>query len=133
ERLAQAVHGHADRRRDGGAGEGAVLPHQRVIVLACLGHQYVSSPGETTIAAPWSRSTGQLLRGSLRRGRGAYRSRTGVLGFADPSLTTRPRRPAADMVSRRSGENFVEEGGRALERVDPVRELLDQVSLVLVD
>src|SRR5215471_7001506 len=41
--------------------------------------------------------------------RGAYRSRTGVLGFADPCLTTRPRRRAAVIVSAASAGL----GGRA--------------------
>src|ERR1700751_1075044 len=45
--------------------------------------------------------------------RGAYRSRTGVLGFADPCRTTRPRRRARRSSYRRqlgSLEHLVEEG-----------------------
>src|SRR5439155_13964550 len=40
------------------------------------------------------------------RGEGAYRSRTGVPGFADLCLTTRPRRRAGDMVSGTGSASF---------------------------
>ena len=55
--------------------------------------------------ATFTYTNGRLSFGRVRAPRaglslrGAYRSRTGVLGFADPCLTTRPRRRAAVIVS----------------------------------